>query len=314
MRENIAIVADCMAVLMVIAALWLASYSRSLWASVLGILAIGTMSSMAMLRAYPEPTRSSLEERVSTLERQNRELTERLGAASGKIDQLDRQLVEERDKLKQKEAEAAAKTNDVLSATAQAARAQTSAKRIARLFLGTLQSELFDIVSLQGQEYQEYIVGKKGFYYAIELKDAEGRGRLVFPKGQYEADGEQIKQAAAHVSATLLEALRDGEVQYQVFLRGGATQESWDGPTTAGQEFGPVSYRENASSSAYGELSEPMLFSPPITNKHLPLLRAAFARSILGGPFSDAELLNKAPSDSKDELERTVEIILYLKP
>jgi hypothetical protein len=118
--------------------------------------------------------------------------------------------------------------------------------------------------------------------------------------------------AAAHVIGELLETIQSVGAKFEVYLMGGATQESWEGSLNAGAKFGPISYRRAGGDGTYGKLSDPAPFAPPIANKDLPLLRAAFVRSILQQPFSEAELLYKAPADT-NELERTVDIILYIQ-
>lgn len=311
MREHIGFAADIAAVAITLCALLLASYTRSTWSWVLGVIAIATMASMAVLRAYPVPTRVSLEASVAALEKEKLEAEDRFRAAGIKADEHRRERDAAHAKLTTQEAELARASDALRLAKEDLAKAEGVTQRLVDRFVRRRPSEFFELEPIPGRNF---IREKEGSYFLVRLKDANTGGRFVFAKGEYELKSDRMHAAATRVVADVLDLIEITGGRYEVFLRGGATQEAWEGPVNAGAEFGPLKYRSLESNSLYGALSEGMPFSPPVTNRHLPLLRAAFVRKLLEQAFSTAELLDKAPADSTNEFERTVDIILYVKP
>jgi hypothetical protein len=318
MREHIALTVDGAAILLIAMGLLAIAYQRSKTGLALGVAGAVIVSATTTLRAYPVPTRAALEEQVEGLKAQVGDLDGQVKNAQKRGRAAEEQAIQWRTKF---EAEHGTRTEleeklPVLEGRVAAEgevrrlaeKGRESARSVLSMFSSGLSTELFDLEVLPDREL---VSGKIGFYLLARIKDPENGPALIFPKGEFVSFADSIRKATDQIHSKVIEPVRREGMAVEVFIRGGATVEKWAGSDGVGSKFGEISFRR-LEGSKYGQLSSPVLFPSRPTNDDLPLLRAAFARSVAAPVFLSAELLHKQPSASSDERERTIDVVLYV--
>lgn len=306
MRENVSFTIDCLAVVLIALALWLVGYRRRSFGLALGVVGIATISAATAMRAYPEPTRAALRENVERLGNELTKFTELLRISGVQTADLRLKLERANEQLKEREDS---------QRTSEAARLEAENKfsRMASRFTSVLSNGFRTVHwDLDRLSSPELVLGKRGTYFVVRLKDTTG-SQFIFPLGDYKISALAVREAADRFVTEFIDGIRDMGATFEVFIRGGATAEKWIGPEGAGAEFGAIIFRKLDHNGRYGELSESTPFPVRPSNDDLPLLRAAFFLNAIGPSFPNAELLHKQPTESDDERERTVELVLYLR-
>lgn len=333
MREDIALALDGSAILLVALGFWFAFQRRS-WAGVLfGVVGLMVMSGSAALRAYPSPTRAALQQTVDSLRADLVVVTEKWRQADGKADELERKFrkAEETGQEIEKKLAAEVEAKLVLTKTAdtlrgelgEARRKADEARRATDKVRLDALTRLKGIIAarLSTKYYQiailpepELVAGKSGTYLSIRLKDQATAAQFIFPKGRYTipASEEAILNAADRLANDILRTL-DGVVDYQVLIRGGADTERFVGIGEVPAELSSIAYRARADGGKYATGLSEQAFRAPLSNEHLPMLRAAYFRSLIRERLAahQLDILHNVPSPGGDE-ERTVELILYV--
>ena len=144
--------------------------------------------------------------------------------------------------------------------------------------------------NLPGQPFtsREVVVGLKGSYYIVDLKDAISRQSLLFGPRQYVVDEftAYFRKAIADFRAGVLQYIERADVPYRMFVRGSA-----DITGNSAQVLDSLIDGDSKSVTYYPVLpNNPDQFvSQPVTetipkqfaNRHLSGLRAAFVQDKL---------------------------------
>jgi hypothetical protein len=161
---------------------------------------------------------------------------------------------------------------------------------------------------------RELIVGKVGTYFSVRLQDGAG-AQFVFAKGRYNIPASEaaIRNAIDRVATDILQVL-NGEADYELFIRGGADAEPFVGTGELPAALSTVTYLARTDGGKYAAGLSEQTFHVPLSNGDLPILRAAYVRSLIQGKLAPLRLdvLHNVPSEGGDQ-ERTVELILYVK-
>lgn len=335
MREDIALALDGSAILLVALGLWLA-FQRRRWPGVaFAVLGLGLMSGTATLRAYPNPTRAALHQDAVDLRGELAAMTEKWRKAVAVAEERKQGLLRAEAKVKdiEKKLTTAVEANGVLTKTVEALRGELKeARREAdearretdKVRSGAL-ARVKDMIAagLSTKFYQvsllperELVAGKPGTYFSIRLKDQSTAAQFIFPKGRYimpASEGAILE--ALHRLATEVVSAFDGVADYQLFVRGGADAEPLAGAGELLPEYSSVAYRPLGDGGKYATETTEQSFHAPIANSDLPLLRAAYFRSIVGSKLAAGriDILYNMPSKQIAEEYRTVEFVLYVK-
>jgi hypothetical protein len=314
MGEEIGLVLDGSAILLVALGLWLSLPRRS-WAGVLfGVVGLAMMAGTATLRAYPNPSRAALQQTAAELRAEIADITGKWKAAEGAAEALRRDVARLAKQVEETEARLASVGRELAEKRAEAERTRSDALlRLKTMMSEGLTTKFYRIAVLPDREL---IAGKVGTYFSIRLNDGGTGGQFIFPKGRYTISASEgaIVEAAQRMASDILAAF-DGLAEYRLFVRGGADAEPLAGAGDLLPEFATVAYLPLAGAGQYATETEEQSFHAPINNSDLPLLRGAYFRSIIasGLPARAMDVLNNMPSKQIAEEYRTVELILYVK-
>jgi hypothetical protein len=315
MREEIGLALDGSAILLVAVGLWLA-FQRRGWATVgvlFGVIGLAVISGAAALRAYPNPTRAALQQTADDLRGEVAAITEKWRKAEATVQETEGRLV----------AETEAKrllTKTVESLRPELARVRGERDRARSETLSRLKSMMaagFSTTSykIEVLSDRELIAGKTGTYFSVRLKDEATGAQFIFPKGRYTIPTSEaaIRNAADQFARHIVHGL-NGAADYQVFIRGGADAEPLVGAGELSPEYSTTAYRPIANDGKYAADVAEQSFREPINNNDLPLLRAAYFRSVLGNKLTPQQLdiLYNMPSKQLAEEHRSVELVLYV--
>ena len=167
-------------------------------------------------------------------------------------------------------------------------------------------------------ENPEVVAGRKGKYYSVELKQAQKSKRFQFPPGDYTLRSANVPFRRA-LTAFVREVLGviEGGVEYELFVRGGASATPLSRPRKLKSDFAfsRVEYLGKAGSGKYAG-SVPLNRTVPAsyTNTDLPFLRAAYLKHIINEsyPLKRPVILESEVGTSRDRSERFAELLLYI--
>lgn len=333
MREAIALTIDSSAIVLVAMGFWLGFQRRSGLGVAFGVLGLAVMAASLASRAYPNPTPAALQEKAQALGAELAQLRAELAATIEKwrkaqdaaqafeqeATRLRQQLVALNEKLAgeteaklQLAKEVEKLSNELLQARREKAEARTGMHLLLKSMMSAGPStKLYRIAVLPEREL---IVGKIGIYFSVRLQDETG-AQFVFPKGRYSIPASEaaIRNATDRVVADLLQALK-GEANYELFVRGGADAEPFTGTEDLPAALSTVAYRARTDGGKYAADLTEQTFRMPLSNADLPILRAAYVRSLIRDRLAPLglDVLHNMPSEGGDR-ERTVELIVYVK-
>ena len=328
MGEEIGLMLDGSAILLVAMGLWL-SLQRRRWAGVLfGVVGLAVMSGSAALRAYPNPTRTALQQTADELRAKVGEITGEWQRAEADREVLKRDAARLRNQVDEAEARLGreienerllAEKIEKLGRELAQERGETHKARsdmllqLKRMMSEGLSTKFYRIAVLPDREL---ITGKVGTYFSIRLKDEAAGTQFIFPKGRYtiQASEVAIAEAARRLQRDVLSVL-DSLLEYQLFARGGADAEPLAGLGDLLPDYSTIAYMPVGDGGKYASETVEQSFHTPIANNNLPLLRAAYFRSIVASKISAGriDVLYNLPSKQVAEEYRTVELILYFK-
>jgi hypothetical protein len=285
------------------------------------------MSGIAALRAYPNPTRAALQGTATTLRAEVEAATEKWRLADGIARELEQKLREAEEGRRESETKLAKEveakllivkkietlSGDLGHARSQVEKVRSNAlSRLKYMMSAGLSTKFYQIAVLSDREL---IVGKSGTYFSIRLKDQASNAQFIFPKGRYSIPAFEaaILDAAGRLASDIMHAL-NGVVEYQLFIRGGADAEPLAGPGDLSPDYSAVLYRPLGDGGKYAAKTEEHSLRAPINNNDLPVLRAAYFRSLIADRLTPQQIdvLHNVPSKEVAEEHRTVELILYV--
>lgn len=172
----------------------------------------------------------------------------------------------------------------------------------------------------------EYVGGKRGYYYQVNLKNATTKQDIYFPSGEYvlRADGPVFLEALRQFRGEVLAAVEDMHCRYEVFTRGSADATGND--TLRRHLEADHAYsrmlvlpQRNGSKTIFEGQPEERLILNPFMNKHLPNLRGRFAQEALMSPVYQLScnvfILDGEVTPNLDApRDRSAQFILFVDP
>ncbi|MDT5271204.1 MAG: hypothetical protein QOH49_3390 [Acidobacteriota bacterium] len=164
----------------------------------------------------------------------------------------------------------------------------------------------------------EVVKDKRGDYYYIDLKDADNNLLVLFKEGEYRKDlfEREFFNSMSAFKADVLSQLREGKVDYELFVRGSADILGNDSPSLGqlieGESIN-VTYllRNPQDPDQYIQQSKTDTIFKNFRNKDLPNLRAKHIQLRLAALDLTATLLDGQVTKDVSEEDRNALILLY---
>ncbi|MEQ1695285.1 MAG: hypothetical protein ABL901_05520 [Hyphomicrobiaceae bacterium] len=161
----------------------------------------------------------------------------------------------------------------------------------------------------------ELVDGRKGRYYLIELKNPKTGNRFTFDSGKYtfQSSRAAYKTSFNAFAADVLKQL-EGQAKFDLFVRGSADAQAYNGQLEPGFEYRKISYLPN-SRGKY--LSNPATINvaQSVKNTDLPNLRGEYLRGYLAElfPVAKVNLLEGYVTKKDNPAARNTELILFVE-
>jgi hypothetical protein len=164
---------------------------------------------------------------------------------------------------------------------------------------------------------RELIGGRQGKYYAIDMKNADSGIRYFFEGGKYtlRTGTSEFRSSLNTFVADVLGRM-EGNVSYDLYVRGSADQKPYEGRMEAGSEYRQVSFLRAIGPDRYAaEKIDAQFERGVVRNTDLPNLRAAFMRDLVAStyPIKPPVILQGTVTPKTDERDRNVELILFVE-
>jgi hypothetical protein len=163
---------------------------------------------------------------------------------------------------------------------------------------------------------RDLVSGRQGRYYAIDMKNADSGIRYFFDGGKY-----TLRTGTAEFRSSLNKFVADvlgrmeGNVRYDLYVRGSADQKPYEGRMESGSEYKQVTFLRTVGPDRYSTEKIDAQFERGIVrNTDLPNLRAAFMRDLVAStyPVKSPIILQGTVTPKTDERDRNVELILFV--
>ena len=162
---------------------------------------------------------------------------------------------------------------------------------------------------------KELIRGRQGRYYVVDMKNAASGIRYFFDGGKYTlARGNQEFRSSLNAFVGDILSKFEGNVRYDLYVRGSADQKPYAGRFEPGNEFHNIRYVRNLGGDKYGLETSERRIVDTVRNQDLPDLRAAFMQKLVADnyPLKTPIILEGAVSPKTDDRDRNVELILFV--
>jgi hypothetical protein len=160
----------------------------------------------------------------------------------------------------------------------------------------------------------ELVDGRKGRYYLIELKNPKTGDRFTFDSGKYtfQSSRAAYKTSFNAFAADVLKQL-EGQTKFDLFVRGSADAQSYNGQLEPGYEYRKISYLPSSRGKYLANLATANV-SQSVKNTDLPNLRGEYLRGFLAElfPVSKATLLEGYVTKKDNPSARNTELILFV--
>jgi hypothetical protein len=161
----------------------------------------------------------------------------------------------------------------------------------------------------------EIVAGRKGRYYVVELKNAKSGDRFTFDSGKYtfQSSRNAYKASFNAFAADVLKQL-EGHTQFELFVRGSADAQAYQGQLETGFEYRKVSYLPSVGRGKYLGNIASVPVPAIVKNSDLPNLRGEYLRQFLGElyPTKPATLLEGQVTKKDNPAARNTELILFV--
>lgn len=161
----------------------------------------------------------------------------------------------------------------------------------------------------------EMIKGKKGSYYVIDLKDAEGGAKFGFAAGKYTLDrsDKKFRKALSVFMRDVAEKL-EGNIDYQLMVRGSADAAAYRGLQNKDYQYREISYLPEVGEGRYLTTETVRQVEVKIVNEDLPFLRAKYLKELVGDvyPTSVANILEGQITSKVNKRDRNAELLLFV--
>ena len=161
----------------------------------------------------------------------------------------------------------------------------------------------------------EFVAGKPGRYYHIELKGLKSGQRFTFDSGKYtfQSSRNDYKASFNTFASDVLKAL-EGQAKFELFVRGSADAQAYSGVLEPGFEYRKLSYLPSVGKGRHlGNLATVGVNSA-VKNSDLPNLRGEYLRGYLGElyPAKPATMLEGIVTKKDSPAARYTELILFV--
>jgi hypothetical protein len=160
----------------------------------------------------------------------------------------------------------------------------------------------------------ELIAGRKGRYYLVELKNPKNGDRFTFDSGKYTFQNSRAAYKASFNSfaADILKQL-ESKAKFDLFVRGSADGQAYQGALEPGFEFRKVTYLPS-SRGLYLANAATVPVASIVHNADLPNLRGEYLRGFLSElyPAKPATLLEGQVTKKDNPAARNTELILFV--
>ena len=162
---------------------------------------------------------------------------------------------------------------------------------------------------------REMIRGRQGRYYVVDMKNAASGIRYYFEGGKYTLarSSQEFRSSLNTFVADILSKF-EGNVRYDLYVRGSADNKPYEGRFEPGQEFRSINFLKNLGGDKYGVDAGQRTVGDVVRNLDLPDLRAAFLQKIVADsyPLKQPIILEGTVSPKTDDRDRNVELILFV--
>ena len=167
---------------------------------------------------------------------------------------------------------------------------------------------------VEGMTEPELVDGRKGRYYLVELKNPKSGDRFTFDSGKYtfQSSRAAYKTSFNAFAADVLKQL-EGQTKFDLFVRGSADAQSYNGQLEPGFEYRKISYLPSSRGKYLANLATASV-SQTVKNTDLPNLRGEYLRGFLAElfPVSKATLLEGYVTKKDNPAARNTELILFV--
>ncbi len=165
-----------------------------------------------------------------------------------------------------------------------------------------------------GLSEPELVGGRKGRYYLVELKNPKTGDRFTFDSGKYTFQSSRAAYKASFNSfaADVLKQL-ESKAKFDLFVRGSADGQAYQGALEPGFEFRKVTYLPSSRGLYLANLATVPVASI-VRNADLPNLRGEYLRGYLAElyPAKPATLLEGQVAKKDNPAARNTELILFV--
>jgi hypothetical protein len=161
----------------------------------------------------------------------------------------------------------------------------------------------------------EYVDGRSGRYYLVELRGAKTGQRFTFDSGKYTFQGQRSDYKASFNSfaGDVLKQL-EGQSKFEMFVRGSADAQAYSGQLEPGFEYRKITYLPSVGRGKYLANAATVAVAGTVKNTDLPNLRGEYLRGYLAElyPTKPAVLLEGQVTKKDNPAARNTELILYV--
>jgi hypothetical protein len=160
----------------------------------------------------------------------------------------------------------------------------------------------------------EFVAGRPGRYYLIELKGQKSGQRFTFDSGKYtfQSSRNDYKASFNTFASDVLRQL-EGQTKFDLFVRGSADAQAYSGQLEPGFEYRKISYLPSARGKYLGNLAT-VAVNSAVRNSDLPNLRGEYLRGFLSElyPTKPAIILEGNVTKKDNPAARYTELILFV--
>ncbi len=193
---------------------------------------------------------------------------------------------------------------------------ETSTRDLVRLrdqLAATVKTDNYDV---EPYPARELVGGRQGKYYMVDMKNASSGIRYFFDGGKYVLrTGHAEFRSSLNVFIADVLAKMEGNVRYDLFVRGNADSKPYEGRVDPAHEYKQVSYLlQNGTDRYASQTGQTILERGVVRNSDLPNLRAAFMRDLVAStyPVKTPIILEGAIAPKINDRDRNVELILFV--
>jgi hypothetical protein len=161
----------------------------------------------------------------------------------------------------------------------------------------------------------EFVAGRAGRYYVVELKGLKSGQRFTFDSGKYTFQSQRgdYKASFDTFAADVLRQL-EGRAKFDMYVRGSADAQSYQGQLEPGFEYRKLTYLPSVSRTKYLGNPANVSVNAIVKNTDLPNLRGEYLRGFLGElyPTKPAILLEGIVTKKDNPAARNTELILFV--